>query len=283
MAYLLKYIFKKDIERIFSSFTDLFDIRIAFLSPTGSEINVGKNKPICQYCSLLRKEPDFDELCVNLDKAKRIDAADSGKMLVYRCHGGMTEAIKAIKLNDELLGFVMIGQFRTDIDQLPHNVKETWADKFQPGQLKEAFLKRPLFTKQYSDSILELFTQLINLIISQHMIEVKGNKSVQPLITFITERLDENISLCKAADMLYQSESSISHKFKEATGKSFKQFQIDLKLDKADEYFSTKPDITVKEVATKLGYDDQFYFSRLYKKYRGCSPAAAKKKFKTKK
>ena len=111
------------------------------------------------------------------------------------------------------------------------------------------------------------------------MVEVKGNNSIQPLITFMIDRIEENISLSQAAAMLYQSESSISHKIKEATGKSFKQFQIDLKLEKADELFSAKPNITVKEVSAKLGYDDQFYFSRLYKKYRGLSPAAAKKKF----
>ena len=31
--------------------------------------------------------------------------------------------------------------------------------------------------------------------------------------------------------------------------------------------------ITIREVARKVGYDDPYYFSRLYKKYRGCSPA----------
>jgi len=278
MNHSLKFIFKKDIERIFNSFTNLFDIRIAFLSPTGDELNVGKNKPICSYCSLLRKELGLDDLCVQLDKKKRIEAAASGEMLTYKCHGGMTEAISAMKLNDELLGFVMIGQFRTGTNQLPHKIKKIWTDKFGNDELEKAFFKRPLFTEKYSESILELFNQLINLIISQHMVEVQGGNSIGPLITFMTEHLNEHITLKQAAEILYQSESNISHKIKEATGKSFKKFQIDLKLDKADEYFSTKPDMTVREVALKLGYKDSFYFSRLYKKYRGHSPTTAKKK-----
>lgn len=279
MNYALKFIFKKDAEIIFNSFTNLFDVRIAFLSPTGEEINVGKNKPVCSYCSLLKKELGLGELCIQLDKAKRLEAVKSGEMHSYQCHGGMTEAITAMKLNGELLGFVMIGQFRTDTDQLPRNIAKMWSEKFENDDLEKAFLKRPLFTQKYSKNILELYNQLIKLIISHHLIEVKGNNSIQPLITFMAEHIDENISLKQASSILFQSESNVSRKVKKVTGKSFKRFQIDLKLDKADEYFSTNQKITVKEVSAKLGYQDPYFFSRLYKKYRGHSPATAKKKF----
>ena len=47
---------------------------------------------------------------------------------------------------------------------------------------------------------------------------------------------------------------------------------IEAKLDKAEEYFRTIPGISIGEVSEKLGYDDQFYFSRIYKKFRKIPP-----------
>ncbi len=60
--------------------------------------------------------------------------------------------------------------------------------------------------------------------------------------------------------------SSILHK-------SFKQMMIEEKLKKAEEYFHLGPNITIREVAVKVGYNDPYYFSRLYRKYRGLSPS----------
>jgi len=62
------------------------------------------------------------------------------------------------------------------------------------------------------------------------------------------------------------------------TGKGFKRFQIDFKMEKADQFLRKNPEMTVKEVAYRLGYNDPYYFSRLYKKYRGCSPTAVRKR-----
>jgi YesN/AraC family two-component response regulator len=36
---------------------------------------------------------------------------------------------------------------------------------------------------------------------------------------------------------------------------------------------------TVKEIAISLGYGDAFYFSRLFKKYAGMSPANFKRSY----
>jgi len=37
--------------------------------------------------------------------------------------------------------------------------------------------------------------------------------------------------------------------------------------------FNYQTNLGINEIATKLGYDDPYYFSRLFKKVQGCSPA----------
>lgn len=274
----LRFIFRKDIDKIFAVFTDLFGIRIAFFSNDGHEVNVGKNKPMCCYCRLLRDRLGYEDICLKLDQKKRQEAAERRKLIVYQCHGGMTEAITPIYIEDDLIGYVMIGQFRTMGESVPHKIRRLLNRRIGPEELEIAYKKTPCYESSYTESILTLFSVLIDLIVSRRLVEIGNSNSVRPIISFMEEHVEENLSLAQASKILSQSRSSLSHGFRKETGESFKQFQIRLKLDKADEYFKKKPEISVKEVALRLGFEDQFYFSRLYKKHRGESPTAAKKR-----
>jgi len=68
--------------------------------------------------------------------------------------------------------------------------------------------------------------------------------------------------------------SSLSHLFKKVLGKSFKQFQIEIKLERAEEYLRTIPGISVGEAANRVGYQDPLYFSRIFRKYKKVPPSA---------
>ena len=47
--------------------------------------------------------------------------------------------------------------------------------------------------------------------------------------------------------------------------------------DKAKELLETSPDLNVREIADKVGYDDAYHFSKLFKKRFGVSPTTVKK------
>lgn len=98
-------------------------------------------------------------------------------------------------------------------------------------------------------------------------------EAVGPLLSYMAEHPGQALSTADAARLLHRSTSSLSHVFKQATGKSFLQHQIAMKLDLADELFRTRRDVTVREVAFELGFKDPYYFSRLYRKHRGRPPS----------
>ncbi len=275
----MKYIFRKEVQDILDIFTDLFDIRIAFFSIEGKELKVGKRKGLCQYCSLLRQRLDYESICLNLDEKMRSKALIDKKMIRYQCHGGMTEAIIPIHIEDNLIGYLMIGQFRISREPLGTSIRKQWAEKIGTDELEAAFLKTPYFPEMYALNILKLFKVLVDHILYRHMVDLYSSSSIQPLLAYLQSHIEEQLDLTEASSILFQSQSSLSHKFKKLTGKSFKQFQIDMKLDKADEFFKMNPEMSIKEVAYRVGYKDPYYFSRLYKKYRGQSPSQTKKDF----
>lgn len=61
--------------------------------------------------------------------------------------------------------------------------------------------------------------------------------------------------------------------FKRATGYTPMDFFIRARMGEARELL-VSTNLTVKEIAAALGYDDQFYFSRRFKLVNGLSPKA---------
>ena len=68
------------------------------------------------------------------------------------------------------------------------------------------------------------------------------------------------------------SSAYLSRVFKETTGYSVIEFFNKIKVDKAKELI-IEGDKKVKEVAQILGFTDEFYFSRIFKKIEGISPS----------
>ena len=84
---------------------------------------------------------------------------------------------------------------------------------------------------------------------------------------------DATLSLTKAASSLFVSGSYLSKQMKEELGYTFSEYTTAYRLSKAKELLSDpKLQYTIAEIARKVGYKDQHYFSRLFKKVYACSP-----------
>jgi len=273
MAQHFKFMFQTDVRRIFHHFSALLGIRTTFFSADGYQLHVGGEKPNCAYCSLLREKLAYKEQCDHFDDGKRREAALRQELISYKCPGGMIGATAPIISNGRVLCFVMIGQFRQSASA-PQDIALQWQRLHDNDELQQAYTQAPLYDEQKISDIMGLLSMLVKYVVSQNMIHISSSP-VEPLLQYINEHPEEMLSLQEASNLVHRSISSLSHLFKKATGKGFRQYQIDTKLEKADEYFRTKPDLSVAQVALKLGYEDPLYFSKLYKKHRGYPPVQA--------
>ena len=90
-------------------------------------------------------------------------------------------------------------------------------------------------------------------------------------IEFMEQHLDMSVSLDTLAAYAGQSVSHYSKLFKYRTSQSPMACFLQLKIRKACELLD-QTNQSVKVIAEELGYDDPYYFSRLFKKIQGCSP-----------
>ncbi len=272
------FIFQGQAKQIFDYFTRLFGIRMVFFSYDGTELISGDDRPRCQFCSMLRSQLGYEFRCRHLDRKMQLQAASVKELTRYTCHAGMVEAVMPVFTVDRLIGYIMIGQFRTS-DSLKNSIRRHWQLMFKNDELNNVFLQSPCYDEERINDITGLFSILVKTIISHHLVMVYSDISIQKIISYIDEYPQSNITITEAANMLNCSRSTLTHSFKKATGQSFKKYLINRKLKYADELLKSRKDMKINEIANSIGYEDPYLFSRVYKKHRLQSPSDFRKNY----
>ncbi|MFA5292737.1 MAG: AraC family transcriptional regulator [Phycisphaerae bacterium] len=96
---------------------------------------------------------------------------------------------------------------------------------------------------------------------------------------YINQNLNRSISLGELADVCYVSRYHLGHVFTKAVGTSPLQYALGQRMEKAKNLLMQKMKC-VYEVATELGFEDPYYFSRQFKKVVGVSPKVFQRDFK---
>lgn len=269
--------FHRDVQRLLNDFCALLDIRIAFFSKEGAEVLTGGQRPNCRFCKLLRGHLNRDAVCRRQDRTKLAEAQRKRRLVAYRCHAGLNEALLPVEANGRLLGFVMIGQFRTT-ERLSEGLKKEWQDVHGDARLTRAFQQVPFLPPRKLKHVLGLFKALVSLIVAERLVATRGDRVLEPLLDHLREHPGERISLGDAAEMVHRSPSTLAHLFKRRVGRSFRQVQIESQLSHAEGLLRGEPQLSVKEIAYRCGFDDPLYFSRLFRKRRGASPLKWRKR-----
>ena len=105
----------------------------------------------------------------------------------------------------------------------------------------------------------------------------KKNISLKNALDFLDSHYSEDFKISDLANLCNLSESHFRKLFKEYTDLSPAEYKNQLRIEHAKELLSDG-NLTLSEVASAVGIDDQFYFSRLFKSIEGISPTQFKRR-----
>lgn len=120
-------------------------------------------------------------------------------------------------------------------------------------------------------------TSVLELILSETYFREKNsiineqNKHITNIIRYMYKNIGKMLTLEEISKEFELSKSYLNLIFQENTGISPINFFISLKINQASNELKST-DKLIYTIATELGYKDQYYFSRLFKKIVGVSP-----------
>ncbi|MRN53810.1 response regulator [Paenibacillus monticola] len=106
---------------------------------------------------------------------------------------------------------------------------------------------------------------------TSHLIENHESMRVYLTKQFINKNYKDELSLEKVAEYLQLSSSYLSNLFKKETGQNFIDYVTEVRIGRAKFLLKTT-DCKISEIAREVGYGDEYYFSKVFKKNVGESP-----------
>ncbi|MDR0590092.1 MAG: AraC family transcriptional regulator [Spirochaetaceae bacterium] len=139
----------------------------------------------------------------------------------------------------------------------------------------EVRAQRPLYQLKACVGILSLLTEMLT-----HERRKEQPNYYQTIVERAKCLMESNvygtINLSHISQKIGISTSRLNEIFKTYTSMTPYQFYIHIKIHKAESLLEQE-NVSVKEVAYKLGFEDQYYFSRLFKNKTGIAPSVWKK------
>lgn len=99
----------------------------------------------------------------------------------------------------------------------------------------------------------------------------RSDKLVDLARNYIKERYMEKLTLADVAEVLNISSGHLSNTFKKLTGTTLSDYIAQIKIQHAMELIDTHQYL-MYEISDKLGFDNPYYFSKVFKKVTGISP-----------
>ena len=135
----------------------------------------------------------------------------------------------------------------------------------------------------YEESLTYLFRELLiemNRRMYAAVMKVSGfiQNEVDRAKDYFRDHYNEEISIEQYAASRNMSTSWFRKSFSAAVGESPKQYVLNLRIHNAQVLLETT-DGTISEIARIVGYENQMYFSRVFRKAKGQSPAKYRKVF----
>lgn len=280
MPELKKSLNSEIMQQILDSFTSLTGIRTGFIDYANENI-MGNNMNMCDFCLKLRQQPGMDDECRKSDYSAFKVAEASKAPFLYKCHTGLWEAVIPLFVRNTHIGFLMLGQVKgsdkieQDWSSLNNVLITKGASMDNIIAIKQAYDALHVISKEKIEAAVKMLDIISQYIINSKVIDLVDSGPVEKARNYIDKNFLGTINTFDIVAAAGVNASYLSHIFHEELGQTITSYIENLRLKHACELLR-HTSLTIKEISSACGYDDQNYFSRVFKKRLGISPTKYK-------
>lgn len=286
--------YKKELISIQKDLMNITNMGIVIVNTEGEYITEKTN--YSEFCELFRKNPTLSLFCEKCDLKALNKVLISRAPYIYRCHSGLIDVVIPILYEGEVIGAFLIGQLLLEDDEnfnLEKILHENIGKNIDLKQLQKKYSSLTKITLEKLKSIVNIISfstyyiadciknkkwpnSGINNSIFNKKIELSNSK-IAPILRYIHENINENISLKMGAELCNMSISKFSRVFKKETNKTFKEYILLKKIERA-KYFIKNTNKSLAEISEILSFEDNSYFTKTFKKIEGITPKQYREK-----
>jgi len=239
------------------------------------------NKILCvpendsDFCTKVRQNPILLERCNKCDKQARNECLTKNSLYLYTCHAGLIEAISPLKMNDMILGYIMLGQVMEKSKKSKN--KDSILDyvhSYTNVDLSENYKKLTTKDKNQIDAAASIMETCACYLWVSHLIEFDEDSLASLISSYIKDNLTSDLSVETLCSHFAISRNKIYRLSNEAFGMSIASYVRKLRLENAATLL--KSGFSVADAAINSGFDDYNYFSKQFKMHMGILPSKFK-------
>ena len=198
-----------------------------------------------------------DLLCVQKGFRRSAITFPDDLMECYCVCGAVTDS----SMNDTRIPLPLISRIgiQHDIISLYQSLNTEWLMR-EPGYMLKA------------RAIYMLIIQKIFHLNYYSNMDMYRDRRIKKVLRYITEHFSERITVREAAGNIGLNTQYFGQLFIKETGQSFHQYLTTVRLNCAENMLKSG-DYSVNQVAEACGFSDIYYFSKVFKENRGCTPS----------
>lgn len=290
---LYTYIQKDQLEKLLKCLHCCLELPVSALDENGEVIcGFGTPLPFCIcFQKILPRYSGGEDPCHKLHADAGRRAMKSGNPFIFSCHANLSHLIFPLNSGRQQLGSILVGPFVTE--EPSSDMFVDIAKRYSPEardllELYEKAKHIPLITPEKAEQCSWLISYIFLPFLSSNASvpqeapqngsretaatdSGKGTDVIQSAIAYMQQHFDSPITLKETADYVELNPSYFSTLFKQSCGSSFKEYLNYIRIEKSKKLLTTT-DSSILDIALSIGFEDQSYFTKVFKKYTGLTP-----------
>lgn len=227
------------------------------------------------YCIFLKSVDGVHKACVDCQRKAAVKCKHGSFCGV--CHAGVMEYVYPISDGKSAIGFISISGYSTpDAAKYHQNLSAVFRINLDALNDNYKALSPVIPAKEQIDTLINPLQRMLELAYMRASSVIKPTVFYQKVLLYVKEHHTEDLTSEDICRHFSCSRSYLSHQFKKNCDMSIREYINQLRIEDAKTLL-TNSKLNVTEISIVVGFNDSNYFSKIFKKITGVSPAHYRK------
>ena len=257
---------------------DLTGVKVAVYNLDYDEIMAYPASSV-EFCAMIRRQENGLNACNSSERARCELCRQQKKQQIVQCHAGLTEIVVPIMQENNVIGYIMLGQFvRTD--ERETFLRQVCAKCHDYGVERQRVLalaeQVPCCSETQMQSVAKIVDVIASYIVYSGLLYPTQTPLRQMILDHIAKNLSSDLSIQALCCKFCVSKSELYRILSTHAPDGVAAYVRGKRFEKACELlrYTRKP---VWQIAEEVGYDNPDYFLRAFKKELGLSAGKYRK------